>query len=303
MHGDNATLSPGLSALSDRERQVLEMAAAGMLDKNIAADLGLSANTLRTYWTRIRAKLGDGTRAALVAKLITHSIQGDEGADIPHLTHEGWILDVPTMTMIASDSINDLHGLERGVPHPAREYSRLYHPEDREEARSLIYDVIEGREDGAHVLFRLATDSGVELVHLTVRSVRGDDGRVRRVYGYRARTLDCRPGRDPAVMIGHWERDYPEKTVWIDDDFAAMAGKEKGGVIPISEIVEMLLPEDREHVAKIVLDAIANGTELVQNEAAMTRPDGKVIWTRTTRRFIPMPDGKTKILGTVIRFS
>ena len=46
-------------ALSPRERKVIGLAAAGMLDKQISPELDISLNTLRTYWTRIREKVGN----------------------------------------------------------------------------------------------------------------------------------------------------------------------------------------------------------------------------------------------------
>lgn len=107
----------GVEKLSNRERQVLGMAAAGLLDKQIGEELGVSANTLRTYWSRIRSKLGQLPRSALVALLVS-SEPRIEGLESPGPgTFEGWVLDVETMTLLASDSINDLHGLSRGVPH------------------------------------------------------------------------------------------------------------------------------------------------------------------------------------------
>ncbi len=56
-----------IGELSGRERQVLGLAAAGLADKQISAELEISVNTLHTYWARIRQKLGDLPRAALTA--------------------------------------------------------------------------------------------------------------------------------------------------------------------------------------------------------------------------------------------
>jgi PAS domain S-box-containing protein len=53
--------------LSGREQQVLELAAEGLTDRAIARRLGISEATVGTYWVRVRAKLGAGTRAQLVA--------------------------------------------------------------------------------------------------------------------------------------------------------------------------------------------------------------------------------------------
>jgi DNA-binding NarL/FixJ family response regulator len=53
--------------LSVRERQVLDLAAAGLTDEAIARRLGVSRHTIRTYLTRLFGKLGAANRAEAVA--------------------------------------------------------------------------------------------------------------------------------------------------------------------------------------------------------------------------------------------
>ena len=48
--------------LSDRERQVLQLAESGLANKQIAAELGLSAGTVRNYLTEAMDKLQAGNR-------------------------------------------------------------------------------------------------------------------------------------------------------------------------------------------------------------------------------------------------
>lgn len=55
--------------LSRQEERVLALARQGLGDKQIAQELGLSPDTVRTYWQRIRVKVGAGTRAEIVATL------------------------------------------------------------------------------------------------------------------------------------------------------------------------------------------------------------------------------------------
>ncbi len=59
-----------------RERQVLECAAEGMTDKEIAAVLGISTETVNTYWRRIRQRFGAVNRAEVVA-LVTREKTAD----------------------------------------------------------------------------------------------------------------------------------------------------------------------------------------------------------------------------------
>jgi DNA-binding CsgD family transcriptional regulator len=55
--------------LSPREREIARLVAKGHPNKTIAAVLDISSWTVSTYLRRIFAKLGVGTRAAMVARL------------------------------------------------------------------------------------------------------------------------------------------------------------------------------------------------------------------------------------------
>jgi DNA-binding NarL/FixJ family response regulator len=56
--------------LSDREREVLRCVAAGMPNKLIARELGISEKTVKAHLTRVFQQIGvtDRTQAALWAK-------------------------------------------------------------------------------------------------------------------------------------------------------------------------------------------------------------------------------------------
>ena len=53
--------------LSPREQEIVLRAARGATDKEIADDLDLSVATLRTYWVRVREKLGAVNRTHAIA--------------------------------------------------------------------------------------------------------------------------------------------------------------------------------------------------------------------------------------------
>lgn len=59
--------------LSAREGQLLELAAGGLTDTAIAHKLGVSETTVKTYWGRIRTKIGHYSRTELVAKVLRRS--------------------------------------------------------------------------------------------------------------------------------------------------------------------------------------------------------------------------------------
>lgn len=60
-------MSESQESLSQRERQIMLLAAKGLTDAGIAQKLEISAATVGTYWGRIRAKVGHHSRTELVA--------------------------------------------------------------------------------------------------------------------------------------------------------------------------------------------------------------------------------------------
>jgi ATP/maltotriose-dependent transcriptional regulator MalT len=56
------------TVLSSREARVLTLLADGMGNKAIALELGLSAQTVKTYIERLYTKLGVATRGAAVRR-------------------------------------------------------------------------------------------------------------------------------------------------------------------------------------------------------------------------------------------
>lgn len=57
----------GTVELSPREKEIVVRAARGATDKEIADDLDVSVATLRTYWVRVRDKLGAVNRTHAIA--------------------------------------------------------------------------------------------------------------------------------------------------------------------------------------------------------------------------------------------
>lgn len=62
--------------LSDRENQLVKLAAAGHTDTSIAHQLGISEATVSTYWQRIRAKIGPFSRPEIIATIIREELSG-----------------------------------------------------------------------------------------------------------------------------------------------------------------------------------------------------------------------------------
>jgi DNA-binding NarL/FixJ family response regulator len=69
-----SALSNPLELLSAREREVLQLIVEGVSSPTIAQKLGLSANTVDTYRSRVKAKLGIESTADLVKFAIRHQL-------------------------------------------------------------------------------------------------------------------------------------------------------------------------------------------------------------------------------------
>ncbi len=64
--GDRQQVLEKIESLSDRERQVFDLVAAGDMNKSIALDLGISERTVEVHRAQVMKKLGIRTLAQLV---------------------------------------------------------------------------------------------------------------------------------------------------------------------------------------------------------------------------------------------
>ena len=72
--------------LSARELEIARMIARGHTNRTIAAVLEISPWTVSTHLRRIFAKLDVGSRAAMVARLVSHGLVDDDGT--PDARHD-----------------------------------------------------------------------------------------------------------------------------------------------------------------------------------------------------------------------
>ena len=69
-----------LEQLTAREREILELLAAGLTNREIAQRLVLSARTVETHVARVTGKLGVNSRARAVARAVALGIVAPAGA-------------------------------------------------------------------------------------------------------------------------------------------------------------------------------------------------------------------------------
>ena len=70
--------------LSEREQQLITLAAEGLTDITIAHRLGISEPTVKSYWGRVRGKLGPYNRTELVA----HALREEGARAVAELSEE-----------------------------------------------------------------------------------------------------------------------------------------------------------------------------------------------------------------------
>ena len=122
-----------LHKLSERESEVLRHAANGLVDKEIAVQMGVSVHTLRTYWVRIRGKLGVLIRTALAGVWLEGELR-EEGKKMwadRHLQDAWWEFDHETGMVTASDYYNSILGMEPGKAHRIEAYDGKFETVDR----------------------------------------------------------------------------------------------------------------------------------------------------------------------------
>ena len=76
-HRERADLVRRLASLTPRERQVLELVTTGMLNKQIAAELGAAEKTIKVHRGRIMEKMHVRTATALVGLLSRAERRGE----------------------------------------------------------------------------------------------------------------------------------------------------------------------------------------------------------------------------------
>ncbi len=117
-------------AFSRREREVLRLGAQGATDQDISERLAIAVPTLRTYWLRIREKLGAVNRTHAIALAVAGPLSTEDGTD-PHrrllqearaqsVAHWAWrpadrkvLLEGPTMDLFSLSSGESALSLDR----------------------------------------------------------------------------------------------------------------------------------------------------------------------------------------------
>lgn len=200
-----------VTALSQREQQIVDLAAAGFLDKEIHRQLNISDNTLKTYWKRIRAKLGDQPRAGIVAEYVRESMATSRTLD-----HD-WEVDLITETYLRVSDRPVGFGLTLPDKLPLDDAISYFHPIDADKVRQMVRDVAASDLPAFFFRARLVTPEGLRYTSVFVQVERDESGKAIRLYGSRTQMFDNADSNGINEPCGWWEYDPATKQFRGDD--------------------------------------------------------------------------------------
>jgi len=302
-HWPRASVIDGrrFSTLSDRERQILSLATKGFLDKEIGRELGLSLNTMRTYWSRIRAKVGGVPRAALAAAFV--SSHTETSAKTRALSDATYVIDLGSMTVKASDAMNLSHGLAIRKQHPVEAYHRNVHPADLPLLEGVMEDIMSGNEDRLHLNYRLALPTGIRHVSVVVTAVKNAEGIPVQVVGKSVDSFDCRPLLDSRVMFGLWTEDLLTGEFWADDECLGILRLPASKRRCRDSFYRCLHPDSVERARGLVDETVSQFMARNRHDYRLRFDDGSEVWARTDIAIEYGLDGPFRVLGTVLCFA
>ncbi len=279
---------------------MLSYASAGYLDKQIGQELGVSLNTLRTYWQRIRTKIGEAPRSALAVAYVQHvSIgsstkpNGSAGKrrtipviQVPEAQVSEGIFDRTPDWEI--DLEHDLYtaftplpfGIDRLTTQdlPFEEVLSYFHPEDQPRLRSLVVSARSGELDEFCYSGRLVTPSGVKIASAMIRVQRDKAGHPVKCHGWRIARPDHEPSPVQAVSVGHWTRDLLTGRNTYDRGFRSIF-RLPGATGDLRELaLARFHPDEFESAKRLLEEATAASRERVRATSRLKFDDGTEQW-------------------------
>ncbi len=289
-----------IGTLSAREEQVLSYAAAGYLDKQISQTLGVSLNTLRTYWQRIRGKLGDAPRAALAVAYVEQVASASETSEATQQPFD-WEIDLDRDVIKRTSSRPSRFDVPVGGEMPMDEIYTMFHPEDAPKVRALVTRVRRGDISTFTYVARIFTETGLDNASAFVQVLKDDEGRPIKALGRRAEIMDLRSPPIGRVEIGYWQRDIATGQFTADSGFMKIFRIEPGPDLR-ERAMARFHPEEVARCRRFVDDAIAQRRTRARATHRLVFDDGEIQWVTTDLRIVYQNDKAIRALGTVMSF-
>lgn len=282
---------------------MLGLASAGYADKWISAQLGISANTLRTYWSRIRGKVGELPRTALVAAYVERELSS-------HPQEPGGVIDLDWDWYINFDrwTFRLLNAERSPLPSSLAEEVSLevaleyFYDEDRLRVRSLVEASLKGQLTLFHFVARLQVGKENRLATAFCQVERDSHGRPTGLYGRRMPSLDLRVEPLLQSTVGSWGYRLPEREFWADRSARAIFGISTTDPDPESTFLNRFHPQDVAAVRRSI-DRVMNESIILQNQSARLVFDGdETRWIILNLEMETGRDQSVQLVGTVIGF-
>ena len=290
--------SAAVKALSRREGEVLSLAASGYIDKEISVQLGISPNTLRTYWARIRSKIGDVPRSALAVAYATenttHAVVEAGDAD--------WVVDLERWTYRRASARPTLVDVEVGEEVSFDDVIAVVHPEDTPNLLRLLEEIKTGERSEFTFELRVVTPIGIETTSSFVRVVGDETGRATRLTGTRTENVDLRATGRPTVEVGYWTRDLRTGRFTADEACCAIFGIDPAEPNLREAAMARFHPEEQALTSSFVDSAVQARKDHARATHRLLKPDGSYRWITTDMRIEYEGDAPARALGTVMAF-
>jgi DNA-binding CsgD family transcriptional regulator len=287
--------------LSAREQQVLSFAAEGYIDKQIGVALGVSVNTLRTYWQRIRSKLGEAPRSALAVAYVEHVAAAARVPRSAEPEHD-WEIDLIRNVWKRVSNRPMLFDSPVGIEHAVEELTTHFHPEDQPRIRALLVAMRKGELEAFIYTVRWVSAEGTETVSGLIRLARDEMGRPVRALAGRLPNVELGAPRVAGVQVGHWCLDLQTSRFEADAEYRRMFMIDSDESDIHEAVLERLHPEDREATRRFPLETAAQGIERAMRTHRILMDDGSTRWV-TTDLHIEYENGVARTAsGTDIAF-
>lgn len=280
-----------LDRLSAREEQVLALAATGLIDKQIAVKLGVTLSTLRTYWTRIRAKVGEGSRSALVAVYVDK--RATKRAD-----EANWHIDLLRNVLV-------YYGERDHFPQgemPMEEAIQRYHPEDAPRVRALLRAVEEPDMPSFTYIARVVTDHGLEMASAYVEIVRDESGRSIRLIGRHVPIVNLTSSALGESLYGSYRRDLITNRIVVDDGFCAIYRVRRDDPNLFQTSLSRLCPDYQESGRTAAASMIESKLRTLRRNFRLCFEGGTHLWVSSTMRLEYVGERPTIFTATIIAY-
>lgn len=298
---DGAFVSPqgvdplGLDKLSLREEEVLSLAAAGLLDKQIAAELDITLNTIRTYWTRIRSKMGEVPRSALA---VVYAEARAPKTPSPPVEGASWYVDLERGVVSHYGERDIFPAGQLGI----EEVMARYHPEDVPRVRALLRAIEEQPLPSFAFTARIMTEHGLQLVSSYVEIVRDEEGKAVGLVGRYIPIMDLTAPSLGDVLVGSYWRDLATNAVTVDAGFCEIFRVERGDPDLYETVLSRFCVEYRGASRTLVEDMIAEGHPTLRRACRLCFEDGTQLWASAQVRVEYESDRPVRALMTVVAY-